>query len=183
MYKCTLEHDLRMYCLSECECRIWPSEPSQEHLKPEDQGRPTLSCRRPLFFPSGHKSGQAEVEEGQGQPEQGGERAQNLLKNKEQVEARISVVGVPCWPRRLGIHHCHHCGSGSNPWPGTSACHRGGFKKREWEGEKGSTPVAQWVKDPALLHLWHRFQLQCKFNPWPRNFHMPQGYSPHPPKK
>ena len=27
--------------------------------------------------------------------------------------------------------------------------------------------MAQWVKDPALLLLWHGF------DPWPGNFHMP----------
>ena len=32
-----------------------------------------------------------------------------------------------------------------------------------------------WVKDLALLHLWHRSQLLLRFAPWPRNFHMPQG--------
>lgn len=33
--------------------------------------------------------------------------------------------------------------------------------------------VAQRVKDPALLQLWHRSQLQLGFHTWPRNFHMP----------
>ena len=27
------------------------------------------------------------------------------------------------------------------------------------------------LKDP-VLHLWHRSQLQLRFSPWPRNFHM-----------
>ena len=30
------------------------------------------------------------------------------------------------------------------------------------------------LKDPVLLQLWQRSQLQCGFDPWPRNFHMPQ---------
>ena len=34
--------------------------------------------------------------------------------------------------------------------------------------------VEQQVKGLALLHLWHRSQLQLRFNPWPRNFHMLQ---------
>ena len=34
--------------------------------------------------------------------------------------------------------------------------------------------VVQRVKDPVLLQLWRRSQLQVVFNPWPRNFHMPQ---------
>ena len=28
------------------------------------------------------------------------------------------------------------------------------------------------LKDPALLQLWHRSQLQHGFNPWPRNLYM-----------
>ena len=31
----------------------------------------------------------------------------------------------------------------------------------------GVPTVIQWVKDPALLQLWLRF------DPWPRNFHVP----------
>ena len=31
----------------------------------------------------------------------------------------------------------------------------------------GISYVAQWVKDPPLLQLWHGLQLQCGFNPWP----------------
>ena len=30
------------------------------------------------------------------------------------------------------------------------------------------------VKELALLQLWHRLQLQLRFDPWPRNFHMPR---------
>ena len=26
---------------------------------------------------------------------------------------------------------------------------------------------AQWVKDPTLLQLWHRLQLQLRSDPWP----------------
>ena len=32
----------------------------------------------------------------------------------------------------------------------------------------------QWLKEPVLLKLRHRSQLRLGFNPWPRNFHMPQ---------
>ena len=28
------------------------------------------------------------------------------------------------------------------------------------------------LKDPALLHLWHRSQLWLRFSPWTGNFHM-----------
>ena len=28
---------------------------------------------------------------------------------------------------------------------------------------------AQWVKDPALLQLWHRSKLRLRFDPWPGN--------------
>ena len=39
----------------------------------------------------------------------------------------------------------------------------------------GSIPSsAQWVKDPALLWLWCRSQMQLRFNPWPGNLHTPQ---------
>ena len=27
--------------------------------------------------------------------------------------------------------------------------------------------MEKWVKDPVLLHLWHRWKLWLKFNPWP----------------
>ena len=30
----------------------------------------------------------------------------------------------------------------------------------------------QWVKDPALLQLWHRAWLWLGFDHWPENFHM-----------
>ena len=32
--------------------------------------------------------------------------------------------------------------------------------------------MEQWVKDPALPHLWHRSRLWVEFGPWPGNFHM-----------
>ena len=41
-------------------------------------------------------------------------------------------------------------------------------------GSAGLVPSpAQWVKDSALLHLWHRSQLQLELDPWPGNFPMP----------
>ena len=40
-------------------------------------------------------------------------------------------------------------------------------------GAMGGASSAQWVKNPALLQLWHRSQLQLKFHLWPGNFHMP----------
>ena len=33
---------------------------------------------------------------------------------------------------------------------------------------------AQQAKDPALSLLWLWLQLGHRFDPWPRNFHMPQ---------
>ena len=43
------------------------------------------------------------------------------------------------------------------------------------EEVEGLTPCPpQWVKDLALPLLWHGSQLQLRFSPWPRNFHMPQ---------
>ena len=42
-------------------------------------------------------------------------------------------------------------------------------------GIAGSIPrPAQWVKDPVLPQLWQRSQMQLRFDPWPRNFHIPQ---------
>ena len=38
--------------------------------------------------------------------------------------------------------------------------------------------MAQRVKDPALLQLWHGSQLWLRFTFWPRNFHMPQVRPP-----
>ena len=38
-----------------------------------------------------------------------------------------------------------------------------------------SSLVAQQVKDQALSLLWLRSQLWHRFDPWPRNFHMPWG--------
>ena len=34
--------------------------------------------------------------------------------------------------------------------------------------------MVQWVKNPALLKLWCRLQLQLRFYPWLGNFRMPQ---------
>ena len=39
---------------------------------------------------------------------------------------------------------------------------------------------AHWVKDPTLLQMWYRSQLQLGFNPWPGNIFL-EGYIP--PKK
>ena len=35
--------------------------------------------------------------------------------------------------------------------------------------------MAQWVKDPALSLMWLRSLLWSRFDPWPRNFCMPQA--------
>ena len=34
--------------------------------------------------------------------------------------------------------------------------------------------MVQWVKDPMLLKVWCRSQLQLRFDPWPWNLHMAQ---------
>ena len=34
--------------------------------------------------------------------------------------------------------------------------------------------MAQWIKDPALSLQWLGLLLSLGFDPWPRNFHMPQ---------
>ena len=41
----------------------------------------------------------------------------------------------------------------------------------------GVQDILMWfsrLKDPALLQLWCGLHLACRFDPWPRNFHMPQ---------
>ena len=35
----------------------------------------------------------------------------------------------------------------------------------------GVPAVAQQVKDPALLQLWHKAQLWTRFDAWPGSFH------------
>ena len=42
------------------------------------------------------------------------------------------------------------------------------LKKKKW-----SSLVVQWIKDLVLSLLWLRLLLWHRFNPWPRNFHMP----------
>ena len=34
--------------------------------------------------------------------------------------------------------------------------------------------LEQWVKDPELPQLWHTSELWLGFDPWPRNFQIPQ---------
>ena len=43
--------------------------------------------------------------------------------------------------------------------------------------------MAQQVKDPALSLLWLWLQLWRWFDPWPGNFHMPQGWQKKKKKK
>ena len=38
---------------------------------------------------------------------------------------------------------------------------------------EGVPAVPPWVKDLVLLQLWHRLQLQLRFDPWPGKFHIP----------
>ena len=41
---------------------------------------------------------------------------------------------------------------------------------------RGSSLLALWVKNLASSLLWLWLQLWCRFNPWPRNLHMPQAW-------
>ena len=43
--------------------------------------------------------------------------------------------------------------------------------------------LMQQVKDPTLSVPWLGFLLWCAFDPWPRNFHMPQVRAPLAPQK
>ena len=40
------------------------------------------------------------------------------------------------------------------------------------ENQLGVPTVAQWIKDLMLPQRWHGSQLQLRFYPWPKNFHM-----------
>ena len=40
-------------------------------------------------------------------------------------------------------------------------------------GEGQIPGLAQWSKDLVWQQLWHKSQLQLRFDPWTRNFHMP----------
>ena len=83
----------------------------------------------------------------------------------------------------LRIWHYHCCGAGSIPGPGTSTRQGGSQNKNKNKQEnqqnktkkipqkthqnpKESSPVAQWVKDPALLLLWHKFHPLCHDQEW-----------------
>ena len=58
--------------------------------------------------------------------------------------------------------------------PGVSTVGPGGNDLACLCGDAGSIPgLVQWVRDPVLLQLWHRLQLQLRCDPWPGNFHMP----------
>ena len=62
-----------------------------------------------------------------------------------------------------------HGGERFNEAQGEAQLDKGSLNRKKREGVPA---VVQLVKDPTLLQLWHRLQLQLGFNPWPRNFHM-----------
>ena len=70
-----------------------------------------------------------------------------VLKKKK--KKKCVIIGVPAVAQQVKIW-CFCDGAGSIPG------------------------LVHWIKDPVLLQLWHRLQLQLRFNPRPRNFHMPQ---------
>ena len=45
-------------------------------------------------------------------------------------------------------------------------------RQQQQKIKPGAPAVVQQVKDPALLQLWGRLQLQLGCDPWPGNFHM-----------
>ena len=47
------------------------------------------------------------------------------------------------------------------------------YRKANQNYNEQSSLVVQQVKDPALPLLWLGLLLWCRFDPWPRNFHMP----------
>ena len=61
----------------------------------------------------------------------------------------MQLMGVPAVVQRVNDSGCLCGGAGLIPGP------------------------VQWVKNLALLQLWYRSHLQLRFDPWPKNFHMP----------
>ena len=58
---------------------------------------------------------------------------------------------------------------------GLVTCHPVSFwelSKPYFNNISGVSGVVQWVEDPALPQLWHRLQLQLRFSPWRKNYHM-----------
>ena len=55
------------------------------------------------------------------------------------------------------------------------------LKRKEKKSYTGVFAVAQQVKDPALPQLWHRSQLQLRFNPW--SGELPYATDAAPPPK
>ena len=52
----------------------------------------------------------------------------------------------------------------------SSPCGTRGLAASQEYRDAGSIPsTGQWVKDLALLQLWHKSQLQLRFDPWPKN--------------
>ena len=75
------------------------------------------------------------------------ERRKERKKKKEKKEKERKREGFLLCCSGLRIQHCL-CGSaGSIPGP------------------------TEWVKDPALLQLWQRLQMQLRFTLWLGNFH------------
>ena len=71
-----------------------------------------------------------------------GKEKNSLQRNM--IESKVSTMGVPAVVQR--DQQCLWRAGSHIPIPGP----------------------AQWVKDPALLQLWHRRQLQLGSDPWPK---------------
>ena len=64
--------------------------------------------------------------------------------------SRISLPGVPVWPRGLRIHHCPCCGMGSNPGLGIFVCYGGSQKKNNNNNPPSSPPLLPCRSNPSL---------------------------------
>ena len=80
-------------------------------------------------------------------------------------------------PTQWHMGHTRRTGTGlpGRPCPAWRALqsleggHRNAFlSPLEIKNSPSSSCLVQWVKDPALLELWCRSQLQLRFDPWPK---------------
>lgn len=90
------------------------------------------------------------------------------------------VMAMVLWVKGLTLLQLWHRSQlqlGFSPWPG-NFCMLWMWVENKQTNKKTnkpvlwSSPVAQWIKDPALslLKLW-----LYRFSPWPKNFHMTWG--------
>ena len=68
-----------------------------------------------------------------------------------------SYPAIPWWHSGLRIWHCHCCGAGLIPGPGTSTCHGLGqkqTKKKSLSHSKSGPKQIGWLLRPCLVAAW-----------------------------